>query len=1177
MTAVESSLAVVVPIYDVEDYLRPCLDSVLAQARRVDQVVLVDDGSHDSSGAIADEYAAAHEGWQVVHVENGGLGRARNIGADLATTDYLAFLDSDDVVPPPAYGLLVEHLDQSGSDLALGDVMRYDGTTLMPSPLHRRAIAGTELGTTLSRNRNLMYDTTATNKVFRTEFWRREKLRFPEGVFYEDIPVTIPAYVLARSVDVVAEPVYWWRERQTATLSITQRRHEVRNFVDRMSAVETVAEFLAERSLDDDAAFFARKALTLDLKLYLPALLEADDEFRSVFVERAGAFAREAGDTVLRGLPALDRLVWWLVGHGHLPQLLEVIEQQVLRTLDRTVTRRPLRLTANLPFRDDKALGVPAWVYDVTNSQPMRAAVGDARWDGQALVLEGHAFVEQVPMARRWTSRLRLEARDRATTRSFSLPVTRVPDEEQTGATLTTATDYTWCGFVTNVDVATLAAASEERVSRYHFLAHLTTASARRGTALRAGRPGRASTPGARLLPDGTLAVAGWRDGRLELAVHRDPTYVRSVDVVDDGLALGLKLGARDRRSAEAGLLDLVLGRAGAPEVRLEVPSSGRVELAVAGVEPRRPGVPVADWTVRLVTRGAGEGSNEGLPVPLAAGPDATEAAVPTPGGELAVEVDVAGQVYLRDAAVSPRADDVSFEGGHLVVSGRAVGPVTGPVELVQHLTALPYPLEQEPGTDRWSVRVPLDGAPGSAALRRLAAGEYLLRVPDPARADARRPLRLTGALPGSSRAVETTVRGVRVTVAWDSDRSLRVTVDPAGPWSERGALRREHNAGPVYEAARKAPLTDAILFEAWQGRQYSDSPRAVFEELRRRGAGNRLVWSVDGYGVEVPDDVEVVLRKSSEYYRLLGAAAAVVTNDSLDSTFVKRPGQVYVQTWHGTPLLKIAHDVPATRSSQRDRLAELGKDVEAWDLLVSPNDFCTDVLPKAFRYGGEVLDAGAPRNDVFHHDEERTRRAAAVRERLGLDDGRTVVLYAPTWRESRYDATGRHLFDMRLDLEHLNAALADDAVVLVRGHQLVADSLTNLPFPRFVRNVSTYPDIQDLYLVADVLVTDYSSAAVDFANTGRPMLFFAYDLEQYTDDVRGFYVDYPGELPGPVLTDPDDVTARLSALVADPSAHEAEHAQRYEAFRRRFCGHDDGKASARVVDALLARLQAKR
>jgi len=259
---VPPSLAVIVPIFDVEDYLRPCLDSVLAQTRPPSQVILVDDGSTDSSGRIADEYAAAHPGWQVLHVENGGLGRARNLGFERVGTDYVAFLDSDDVVPPSGYDLLLSHLEESDSDIASGAVMRYDGTSLLPSPLHVRAIQSTELGTHITRSPQLIFDTTAWNKVFRTAFWRQHGLAFPEGVFYEDIPVTIPAHYLARSVDVVAEPVYWWRERQTASVSITQRRGEVRNLVDRMTAIETVERFLVERGLVEDKLRHDRKVIT---------------------------------------------------------------------------------------------------------------------------------------------------------------------------------------------------------------------------------------------------------------------------------------------------------------------------------------------------------------------------------------------------------------------------------------------------------------------------------------------------------------------------------------------------------------------------------------------------------------------------------------------------------------------------------------------------------------------------------------------------------------------------------------------------------------------------------------------------------------------------------------------------------------------------------------------------
>ena len=154
----------------------------------------------------------------------------------------------------------------------------------------------------------------------------------------------------------------------------------------------------------------------------------------------------------------------------------------------------------------------------------------------------------------------------------------------------------------------------------------------------------------------------------------------------------------------------------------------------------------------------------------------------------------------------------------------------------------------------------------------------------------------------------------------------------------------------------------------------------------------------------------------------------------------------------------------------------------------------------------------------------------------------------------------------MKLDLERLYRQFKDDTVLLIRGHQLVADSVDTSMFGGFARNVSHYPDISDLYLVADVLLTDYSSVMFDFVNTGRPMLFFTHDLEAYRDDLRGFYIDFEDEAPGPLLSHTTEV---IDAL-ADIDRVAAEHAGRYAAFREKFASLEDGRAAARFVDQLL-------
>jgi CDP-glycerol glycerophosphotransferase len=174
------------------------------------------------------------------------------------------------------------------------------------------------------------------------------------------------------------------------------------------------------------------------------------------------------------------------------------------------------------------------------------------------------------------------------------------------------------------------------------------------------------------------------------------------------------------------------------------------------------------------------------------------------------------------------------------------------------------------------------------------------------------------------------------------------------------------------------------------------------------------------------------------------------------------------------------------------------------------------------------------------------------------------VVLYAPTYRDHVVDRRGRYRLDQHLDVARVMGALGGDGVLLIRKHPLVADAVDTGCHAR-VYDVSAWPVAAELLAAADVLVTDYSALAFDFALTDRPMLFFTYDLDTYRDDIRGFYIDFEADAPGPLVRTADELAQALRALDGVPS----EYAERYRAWRERFCELDDGRASARLIERL--------
>jgi CDP-glycerol glycerophosphotransferase len=350
------------------------------------------------------------------------------------------------------------------------------------------------------------------------------------------------------------------------------------------------------------------------------------------------------------------------------------------------------------------------------------------------------------------------------------------------------------------------------------------------------------------------------------------------------------------------------------------------------------------------------------------------------------------------------------------------------------------------------------------------------------------------------------------------------------------------------------------VVYQSFEGR-YSDSPRALYEAWVRQRPGDTHTWLADpAHQHGFPDGVATVPPSGSRCVEALEACDLLIANTHTDVDWNKLSTTLYLQTWHGTPLKRVHNDILWAPPGRLDRLS---RDVDRWDLLISPNSVSTDLLRGAFSYAGEVLETGYPRNDVLSSPDRDAIRCR-VRHALDIDDDATVVLYAPTFRDNAVFAEGRPNLELGLQVRSLVERLGDDYVLLLRLHYFMTD---RRPPERGagIRDVSYHPDVSDLYLAADVMVTDYSSAMFDFAVTGKPLVFYAYDLERFRDEVRGFYFDLAPYAPGPIVHTQDD----LADALLDLPALEGRYADRYLRFRERFCHLEDGHATARVLDRI--------
>ena len=352
------------------------------------------------------------------------------------------------------------------------------------------------------------------------------------------------------------------------------------------------------------------------------------------------------------------------------------------------------------------------------------------------------------------------------------------------------------------------------------------------------------------------------------------------------------------------------------------------------------------------------------------------------------------------------------------------------------------------------------------------------------------------------------------------------------------------------------------VVYNSFNGR-YSDSPRAVHEALLAGSADPEHVWLVDPeHRRTFPDDVSTVPIYTPEAVAALESADLVVSNSHLEMDWNKREGATYLQTWHGTPLKRIHADA---LGSPPGLLEHLSRDVDRWDLLLSANRYSTTTMRSAFRWDGEVVETGYPRNDVLLSPAADVVRCRLRRE-LGIDDGRTAVLYTPTWRDDAFWQGGAGAAALALDVDQVTRELGEDHVLLLRVHYKLTGMLPGLESPAVI-DVSAYPEVADLYLAADLMVTDYSSTMFDFAVTGKPLLFYTYDLERYRDELRGFYFDLAATAPGPLVSTTEELVSCLHDLASVSGAYQ----ERYARFQRTFCRLEDGRSTERLLQRLLA------
>ncbi len=369
----------------------------------------------------------------------------------------------------------------------------------------------------------------------------------------------------------------------------------------------------------------------------------------------------------------------------------------------------------------------------------------------------------------------------------------------------------------------------------------------------------------------------------------------------------------------------------------------------------------------------------------------------------------------------------------------------------------------------------------------------------------------------------------------------------------------------------------NVLIFCSFNGKSYSCSPKAIYEYIvsEPKYSTYKFVWSFiepEKYKfLENNKNTIVVKQNSKQYQKYLAMAKYWIFNYKIPDYIYPKKNQVFVQCWHGTPLKRLGCDLQHF-DNVLNTIEEMKKrykiEAEKFTYFLSPSKFASEKFISAWNLkeiGKEdiIIEEGYPRNDfLFNYTEKDIMK---IKKRLGIEkDNRKIILYAPTYRSDQHSSNEGYVYKEELDFEHLKQKIGDKYIILFRPHYFIANNFDFEKFKGFVYDVSKIDDINYLYIISDMLITDYSSVFFDFANLKRPIIFYMYDLEHYRDKSNGFYIDL-NELPFKITQTQEELEKEIIEVDMNFS-----YDAKYKEFNEKYNYLDDGQASRRVVERIL-------
>ncbi|MDE6025499.1 MAG: CDP-glycerol:glycerophosphate glycerophosphotransferase [Lachnospiraceae bacterium] len=1143
-------VSVIIPIYNVEEYLKECLDSMLVQGRAALQIIMIDDGSTDASGEIAQSYAAEHDNFEYYLIENGGLGHARNYAIQYVKGKYLTFFDSDDIIVDGTYTKMFDLAEKYQSELTICDVARFNSEKAWAAGLFEKVFSEIEDNTHITKSPRLLYDTIACDKLVLTSFYKKNKFFFTENALYEDIPVVIPMHYKANSVSILNSVGYLWRVRDGASKSITQSTSSKQNLIDRLDAIKKLNSFYKNELKNDDMwRKQQKKNFTIDLIIFVNECDKIPREQAEESMRIIKEYMEENMDIeIIDELPVMFKEKYKCVLNNDLDRLIALLDIQT-QYGEFPVNEENNRLLMKLP--EDLFEENICDVTDELNDAPVKATIRDLKIDNSKIIISGHVYKTRINVPENSERTLKVYLYNEVTHNRVALPVEDFVTTELTdkwGQKLCsyngeiTNYNYDGAGFIITLDAAQISY-TEELYGRNQILIEYTDRFCKKSFLLKKARNG----------------IKGNKNNTTVL-VGNNVTAIR--------------FGCLDEVNFDIVKLDAICERLYLENNKLICKITGNCNEMLAlcdGIrEHKLEKEDECTYTIDIDKLEAGGKQQNKLFTINEAGDKqelyATQKEIVIK--EYEKRVLVVNTISTRQVRFV--IDDVITKIEHTKKINKSVqisGAVVGNKALLENAKSVRmFVRDYKAEKDIILAEKACDFSNGAYDFcidinfankkitkdfynsTRIVYAEYKMKDETIYRTA------LFSEIKGKH---NIKIKDLKIGCYRDSNGFFSMKLTNEWPEAENSPEKRKLLTNENYPKYRKKKICEnRIIFESMWGTKYSCNPQALYEYIDKHYPNYECIWSLEDPRTPIKGKGIRVRRGSQKYYEYLATAKYFVNNVNFEDAYVKRKGQIEIQTMHGTPLKTVGLDVTEDFSTEATKEKYIKKN-SRWDYLIVQGKFMEGKGYSCYRFDKKTLTTGYPRTDrLFDIDNSKL---TDLKKELGLPLDKKLILYAPTWRV-------KNRFDMMLDLEKMKEVLKDEYALLIRLHHFSTGGYTVPEDGEFIFDLGNYQYVENLYNISDILITDYSSVMFDYALLNKPMIFFTYDMEEYCNKLRGLYIDFEKEAPGTLAYTSDEV---IQAIVNCKEEQE-KNRERIQAFHSKFLTYENGNSCEKVVQQVM-------